>query len=59
MTLSDADEQLHNPPPDSDALWSDNFWFSVCDREADVYGINHIHARPVPRLSAGQRLLRY
>lgn len=44
MTLSDADEQLHNPPPDSDALWSDNFWFSVCDREADVYGINHIHA---------------
>ena len=44
MPLSNADEYLHLPPPGSDALWSDNFWFSVCDREADVYGINHIHA---------------
>ena len=44
MPLSNSDEYLHTPPPGSNALWSDNFWFSVCDREADVYGINHIHA---------------
>ena len=44
MPLSPSDEYLHAPPPGSDALWSDNFWFSVCDRDADVFGINHIHA---------------
>ena len=44
MKLSPSDEYLHVPPPGSDALWSDNFWFSVCDRDADVFGINHIHA---------------
>ena len=44
MNLSERDEYLHLPPDDSGRLWSDNFWFSVCDREADVFGINHIHA---------------
>ena len=46
MGLTAADEHLHPPPDgaDPDHLWSDNFWFSVVDREADVYGINHIHA---------------
>jgi hypothetical protein len=46
MGLTTADEYLHPPPDgaDPDHLWSDNFWFSVVDREADVYGINHIHA---------------
>lgn len=45
MALTDADEYLHDPPEGGgDGLWSDNFWFSVVDAEADVYGINHIHA---------------
>lgn len=44
MALTEADEYLHAPPDDSGKLWSDNFWFSVVDREADVFGINHIHA---------------
>ncbi len=44
MALTEADEYLHAPPDDSGKLWSDNFWFSVVDRDADVFGINHIHA---------------
>ena len=44
MSLTEADEYLHRPPVADHGLWSDNFWFSVVDREADVYGINHIHA---------------
>ena len=44
MKLTERDEYLHHPPDDSGRLWSDNFWFSVCDREADVFGLNHIHA---------------
>ena len=46
MALTERDEYLHAPPGDVDGehLWSDNFWFSVVDREADVFGINHIHA---------------
>jgi hypothetical protein len=46
MALTDRDEYLHPPPEGTDAgrLWSDNFWFSVVDRDADVFGINHIHA---------------
>ena len=44
MGLTDADEYLHVPPEGGSGLWSDNFWFSVVDREADVHGINHIHA---------------
>lgn len=44
MALTADDEYLHRPPPAGDGLWSDNFWFSVVDREADVFGINHIHA---------------
>ena len=44
MALTTADEYLHAPPEGHDGLWSDNFWFSVVDREADVFGINHIHA---------------
>jgi hypothetical protein len=44
VALSTADEYLHAPPDGHEGLWSDNFWFSVVDREADVFGINHIHA---------------
>lgn len=46
MALKERDEYLHAPPSDApdQHLWSDNFWFSVVDREADVFGINHIHA---------------
>ena len=46
MALTERDEYLHEPPEDegSESLWSDNFWFSVVDRDADVFGINHIHA---------------
>jgi hypothetical protein len=44
VTLTDGDEYLHRPPEGEQGLWSDNFWFSVVDREADVFGINHIHA---------------
>ena len=46
MALKERDEYLHAPPADAPDrhLWSDNFWFSVVDREADVFGINHIHA---------------
>ena len=46
MALNDIDEFLHEPPAGTraDHLWSDNFWFSVVDRDADVFGINHLHA---------------
>jgi hypothetical protein len=46
MALTVRDEFLHEPPEggDSERLWSDNFWFSVVDRDADVFGINHVHA---------------
>lgn len=44
MSLTTDDEFLHDPPAGAEGLWSDNFWFSVVDREAGVFGINHIHA---------------
>lgn len=44
MSLTTDDEFLHDPPEGAEGLWSDNFWFSVVDREADVFGVNHIHA---------------
>ncbi len=44
MTISPDDEYLHPAPDDAKGLWSDNLWFSICDREADVFGVNHIHA---------------
>ena len=44
VALTPDDEFLHDPPPNNEGLWSDNFWFDVVDREADVYGVNHIHA---------------
>jgi hypothetical protein len=44
MTVSPTDEYLHPAPADVRGLWSDNLWFSICDREADVFGVNHIHA---------------
>lgn len=43
MTISNDDEYLHPAPEGTEGLWSDNLWFSFCDREADVFGINHIH----------------
>ena len=39
-----GDEYLHAAPEVESGLWSDNFWLSVCDREADVFGVNHVHA---------------
>lgn len=44
MNISPDDEYLHPAPEGTRGLWSDNLWFSVCDREADVFGVNHIHA---------------
>ncbi|MCC6383237.1 MAG: hypothetical protein IT304_12080 [Dehalococcoidia bacterium] len=45
MTITNDDEYLHEAPPDpTGGLFSDNYWFSICDREADVFGVNHIHA---------------
>jgi hypothetical protein len=44
MTVTADDEYLHPAPQGTRGLWSDNFWFSICDREADVFGVNHIHA---------------
>jgi hypothetical protein len=38
------DEYLHRAPDAEAGLWSDNFWLSICDRDADVFGVNHIHA---------------
>ena len=38
------DEYLHADPGVDPGLWSDNFWLSVCDREADVFGVLHVHA---------------
>jgi hypothetical protein len=38
------DEYLHLAPDVEQGLWSDNFWLSICDREADVFGVNHVHA---------------
>ena len=32
------DEYLHTAPETETGLWSDNFWLSICDREADVFG---------------------
>lgn len=43
MTVNADDEYLHFAPAGSDALFSDNFWFSICDREADIFGVNHLH----------------
>jgi hypothetical protein len=44
VTVSPDDEYLHIEGREGEGLWSDNLWFSICDREADVFGINHIHA---------------
>jgi len=44
MTVTAADEYLHRAPEDEKGLWSDNFWLSICDREADIFGVNHVHA---------------
>jgi hypothetical protein len=44
MTVNPQDEYLHRPPASITGLFSDNLWFSICDREADVFGVNHIHA---------------
>jgi len=43
MAVTPDDEYLHQAPADLPGLWSDNFWFSICDREADVFGVNHVH----------------
>jgi hypothetical protein len=42
--VTPEDEYLHAAPEVEPGLWSDNFWLSICDREADVFGVNHIHA---------------
>jgi hypothetical protein len=44
MPVQPEDEYLHLAPEDLEGLWSDNLWFSICDREADVFGVNHVHA---------------
>jgi hypothetical protein len=44
MAIAPEDEYLHPAPEGTVGLWSDNLWFSICDREADIFGVNHIHA---------------
>jgi len=45
VVTSPEDEYLHIDGHEaSEGIWSDNLWFSICDREADVFGVNHIHA---------------
>ena len=44
MAITRNDEYLHAAPEGTTGLWSDNLWFSICDREADIFGVNHIHA---------------
>jgi hypothetical protein len=44
MTITNDDEYLHLAPDPAGGLFSDNLWFSICDREADIFGVNHIHA---------------
>jgi hypothetical protein len=44
MTVRPEDEYLHTAPEGTQGLWSDNMWLSICDREADVFGVNHVHA---------------
>jgi len=44
MAVQPIDEFLHHAPAGTAGLFSDNFWFSICDRDADVFGVNHIHA---------------
>jgi len=44
MTVTPEDEYLHLAPDPEKGLFSDNYWFSICDREADIFGVNHIHA---------------
>ncbi len=44
MVTPPEDEYLHIEGRESEGIWSDNLWFSICDREADVFGVNHIHA---------------
>lgn len=44
MTVLPDDEYLHPAPEGTQGLWSDNLWFSICDREADIFGVNHVHA---------------
>ncbi|HJP41778.1 MAG TPA: hypothetical protein QGF35_08760 [Dehalococcoidia bacterium] len=44
MAITPDDEYLHIEGRQSEGIWSDNLWFSICDREADVFGVNHIHA---------------
>ena len=38
--VTEEDEYLHETPDVEKGLWSDNFWLSICDREADVFGVN-------------------
>ncbi len=42
--ITPSDEYLHLAPDPAHGLFSDNYWFSICDREADIFGVNHIHA---------------
>jgi hypothetical protein len=42
--ITPDDEYLHADPGTEPGLWSDNFWLSVCDRDADVFGVLHVHA---------------
>ncbi|KAA0239003.1 hypothetical protein EDM76_03965 [bacterium] len=42
--ITPNDEYLHLAPDPASGLFSDNYWFSICDREADIFGVNHIHA---------------
>jgi len=42
--LTPADEFRHPVPPETgDQLFGDTLWVSVVDREANIFGINHIH----------------
>ncbi|MDP6828426.1 MAG: hypothetical protein QF515_15145 [Pseudomonadales bacterium] len=54
MTVTPDDKYLHRASDSEKGLCSDNFWFSFCDHEADVFGINHRHAslnKGYPRFS--------
>jgi len=44
VVIPPEDEYLHIEGRKSEGIWSDNLWFSICDREADIFGVNHIHA---------------
>ncbi|HJP41647.1 MAG TPA: hypothetical protein QGF35_08080 [Dehalococcoidia bacterium] len=44
MVTPPEDEYLHVEGHENEGFFNDNLWFSICDREADVFGVNHIHA---------------